>query len=196
MHTVNESFRMDLEGFYAGYPDVLAAIYREHIDDIEKSVSRYFRGIDAENVVHDVFLSLLERPDLRRQFTGGNFRAWLNTMAIHRATDYARQKKRWQPIDHPTSFDGYLEPICPEDDLIHKDQIRSIKHALDVFSKDILPKLGSKVTEMFNLRFGQGVSQAEAARQLGISRTSAIEREQRFMKPLSQFLKEHLHERP
>ena len=102
---------MDLEGFYAGDRAVLTAVYRRHVARVERAVSRYCRGADAECVIHDVFLKVIERSEVRRQFTGGDLGAWLATIAARSAVDFLRRRRRWTLLDDPRSIEGQLEPV-------------------------------------------------------------------------------------
>jgi RNA polymerase sigma factor (sigma-70 family) len=181
---------MDLEGFYAGDRAVLTAVYRRHVARVERAVSRYCRGADAECVIHDLFLQIIERPEVRRQFTGGDLGAWLATIAARRAVDFLRRRRRWTLLDDPRSLEGDLEPVDDEQRLLHRDQVRHLEQALERFARQELPGLGERLAQIFELRFRQRVSQKEGARVLGIPRTTFIDREQRLMKQLGRFLRE------
>lgn len=182
---------MDLNEFYAGNPAALTAVYRNHIDKVERAVSSYCRGVEAECVIHDVFLSLIEKPEMRQQFTGGDMGAWLTTIAKRRAIDALRRNKKWQLLDDPRSLEGHLPPINDEESLLHQDQIQHLQAALNLFAAKELPKLGEKLSQIYELRFKEGQSQKESARRLNIPRATCIDREQRLMKRIGQFLKQH-----
>jgi RNA polymerase sigma factor (sigma-70 family) len=184
----------DLEGFHAGDRHVLEQIYRRHVGRVERAVSRYCRGVDAECVVHEVFLSLIERAEVRRQFTGGDLGGWLATIGARRAVDYLRKSKRMTAIDDPRSLEGKLEPIDEEAQLLQEDQARHLRAALDRFQAEHLEGLGPKLAQVFSLRFCEQLSQSEAARRLGIPRTTLIEREGRLLKRLGRFLQRELGE--
>lgn len=183
---------MDLEGFYAGDRAVLTAVYRRHVARVERAVSRYCRGADAECVIHEVFLKVIERAEVRRQFAGGDLGAWLATIAARSAVDFLRRRRRWTLLDDPRSIEGQLEPVDEEEGLLHRDQVRHLEQALERFARQKLPALGEPLAQIFEIRFRQRVSQKQGARLLGIPRTTFIDREQRLMKHLARFLREAL----
>lgn len=179
----------NLRGFHAGEREVLREVYGAHVGRVERSVSRYCRGADAECVVHEVFLSLLERREVRERFTGGDLGAWLATMAGRRALDFLRRRRRWTLLDDPRSLEGRLEPVAEEEALLHEDQVRRLNEAMEQFSTEVLPRCGEGLARVFDARFRCWLDQTEAARKLGIPRTTLIHREQRLLRRLGPFLK-------
>ena len=179
---------IELEAFHAGDRAVLTAVYRRHVGAVERTISRYCRGAEAECVTHDVFLSLIERAEVRRSFTGGNMGAWLCTIAARKAIDHLRRRRRWLLMDGPRSLEGKLEPIDEEQSLLHRDQLDHVKQSLEAFSGQVLPKLNRKLAEVFRLRFTEGLSQTEAAQRLGVPRSTLGDREQRLLAHLTRFV--------
>jgi RNA polymerase sigma-70 factor, ECF subfamily len=47
-------------------------------------------AVDAETVIHEVFLRLLADETVRRRFLGGNLRRWLTQVVRNAAIDYYR----------------------------------------------------------------------------------------------------------
>lgn len=180
---------IDLERFYAGEQETLAAIYRAHAAAVERAVSCYCRGALAECVVHEVFVRLVERESVRRQFQGGDLGAWLSTIARHRAIDALRRERRFTLLDDPRSLEGKLPPVEEEASLLDRDQARRLEQALARFELEVLPGLREPLAEVYRLRFRERRSQAEAARQAGIPRVTFLEREQKLMQALSRFLR-------
>ena len=88
-----------LDRFHAGERAVLGECYRDHFRVVESAVGQVLRGADKETVIHDVFLQLLAREELRRGFTGGSFTAWLATTARHQAIDYRRRYRSERGLD-------------------------------------------------------------------------------------------------
>ena len=179
----------DLQGFHAGEREVLREVYGAHVGRVERSVSRYCRGADAECVVHEVFLALMERQEIREQFTGGDMGAWLATMAGRRALDFLRRRRRWTLLDDPRSLEGKLEPVGEEETLLHLDQVRRLNEAMEQFTREVLPRCGEDLARVFEVRFRSWLGQTEAARELNIPRTTLIHREQRLLRRLGPFLK-------
>jgi RNA polymerase sigma-70 factor (ECF subfamily) len=195
MKETADSKVIDLEAFHAGDRRVLAEVYHRHLGRVSRSVSRYCRGADAECVIHDLFLALLERRDMRESFRGGDLGAWLATLAGRRALDHLRRRTRLTLLDDPRSLEGKLEPVEEEQGLLHRDQVRRLERALDRFAEEVLPKLTPKLVEVFRARYREPYrSQIEAAAELGIPRTTLIDRETRLMRYLGRFLRRHLRE--
>ena len=182
---------IDLVGFYAGDRELLTHVYRSYVAMVERAVTRYCRGVDAEGIVHEVFLSLVEKPEVRKQFTGGNMGAWLATMASRRALDYLRRNRRWMLLNDPRSLEGLLEPIQEEESLLAKDQTQRLQEALALFSTTVLPELKEELVQVYELRFQERLSQVEAAERLRLPRSTFIDRETRLMKKLGRFLKHY-----
>ena len=180
---------IDLAAFHAGQRATLAAVYRRHVAAVERAASRYCRGVEAEGVTHDVFALIVERADVRQQFTGGNMQAWLCTIAARRAIDLLRRQRRWTLLDDPRSLEGKLEPVDEEQGLLHRDQLRWLEQGLRAFATEALPSLGPRLGQVFELRFVERVSQVEAARRLGLARSTLMEREQKLVGKLGRFLR-------
>lgn len=107
-------------------------------------------GDDAEDVVQDTFLKLLEH--LRSAGDRTNLRAWMFTVAANGCRDRIRRRRRWLPwlpeLDHRTS-----EPESETRD------VRAARSALrDLAPRDRL---------LLSLR-AQGLSYADIARAAGI----------------------------
>ncbi|NMO16354.1 RNA polymerase sigma factor [Pyxidicoccus fallax] len=166
--------------FHAGDARVLNACYREHFDTVYRSASRVLSGVDAETVVHDVFLRLLSNEAMRRSFQGGSLAAWLNTLARNLAVDTLRRRQREQNAlahlaDEPR-FDE--EPAPPEPSL-------DASHLLERFRREHLP---AKWAPVFEARFVRQLSQREAAAALGLHRTTLAYQELRIRSLLKKFL--------
>jgi RNA polymerase sigma factor (sigma-70 family) len=190
-----ERQEIDLEGFYSGERRVLAEVYRRYVAGVERAVSCYCRGAEAECVVHEVFLRIIESEGVRRQFQGDDLSAWLRTAARRRAIDHLRRARRWSLLDEPRSLEGALPPIDEEGPLIHRDQVRHLTVALERFAAEVLPTLDPRLAQVYRMRLQERVPQSEAARALDLPRATFIEREQRLMARLGRFLREHLGER-
>jgi RNA polymerase sigma factor (sigma-70 family) len=186
---------LDLEAFHAGDRRVLTEVYHRYLGRVSRSVSRYCRGADAECVIHDLFLALVERREVRESFKGGDLGAWLATLAGRRALDHLRRRRRFTLLDDPRSLEGKLEPVEEEQGLLHRDQMRRLERALDRFAEEVLPKLTPKLAEVFRARYREPYrSRMDAAAVLGIPRTTLIDRETRLMRYLGRFLRRHLRE--
>jgi RNA polymerase sigma-70 factor (ECF subfamily) len=171
-----------LERFHGGARDVLEACYRDYFRVVDQAVGQVLRGADRESVVHEVFLQLLSRPELRRGFSGGGFAAWLTTIARHQAIDF------WRRYRHERSLDpNAAELASPESQERQQRAERAVEAHLLVerFRRERLP---AKWAPVFEARFVSGLGQRAAAARLGISRTTLAYQELQVRRLLKKFL--------
>lgn len=170
-----------LERFHAGERAVLEGCYRAHFTTVMMATGAILSGADQENVVHDVFVQLLANPTSRASFHGGSLSAWLRTIGRNRAIDYRRRHQRETRVEPNTAAD--LSDRMASEVPQHHIQVDA-QRLLARFGKDGVPQKWSGV---FKLRFISGLSQREAAKQLGISRTTLAYREARLRHRLKAF---------
>jgi RNA polymerase sigma-70 factor (ECF subfamily) len=166
--------------FHRGEREVLESCYREHFDAVAHAVQRVVSGPDHETVVHDVFLRVLTDAEFRARFAGGALRAWLCTVARNRAIDFRRRRDRELPAleDEYTEVDGRASAGAVEDET-------DARAVVDRFRRDVLPP---KWAGVFELRFLEQLDQREAARRLGIGRTTLVYQEMRVRSLLRDFV--------
>jgi RNA polymerase sigma-70 factor (ECF subfamily) len=169
-----------LAAFHAGHRDVLEACYREHFQTVAHAVGQVVAGADCETVVHDVFLQLLANSELRGTFCGGALGTWLAVIARNRAVDFWRRYRREGPLEEAPA-----DLAAPESgERIHEDVEARVLVAQ--FRREALPPQWASV---FETRFLQGLDQREAARRIGISRTTLVYREMQVRRILHRFLR-------
>jgi RNA polymerase sigma-70 factor (ECF subfamily) len=166
-----------LDDFYAGRRHVLDRCYREHFETVSKAVGRVLRGADQETVIHEVFLRLLSDESLRRNFAGGSLRSWLATVARHHAIDYRRRR-------------DFEQSVAEAGDLVDAtDRFGEAAEARLIvtrFRDEVLPP---KWAGVFDARFLAQLDQREAAKRLGISRTTLAYQEHRVRALLMRYLR-------
>jgi RNA polymerase sigma-70 factor, ECF subfamily len=167
-----------LDQFHAGDRDVLEGIYHQHFHRIDTAVGTVLSGADRETVVHDVFLRVLRDEPFRRAFRGGDVGAWLAAVARNQAIDYARRRNR----EAPAGID--LGTTVADTDLLGRTEARML---IERFLRDILPPTWLNV---FQARFVDHLSQAQAAASLGKRRTTLAYQELRIRRLLRKFLLE------
>jgi len=167
-----------LERFHAGDRDVLEACYREHFRTVGQAIGQVLRGADRETVVHDVFVDLLANANLRRGFVGGAFATWIGVVARNRAVDYWRRYRREGALDEAAAEGA---PSAPAERMEEDVGARLL---MAQFRSEVLPE---KWHTVFEHRFLLGLDQREAARRLGISRTTLAYREAQVRRLLGRF---------
>lgn len=169
-----------LARFHAGEARVLNACYREHFDTVYRAASRVLSGVDAETVVHDVFLRLVSDADVRRSFQGGSLAAWLHTLARNLAVDTVRRRQREQTaLAHLAEEPRWDEEPSPPEPSLDASLL------LERFRREHLP---AKWAPVFEARFVRQLSQREAAAALGMRRTTLAYQELRLRSLLKKFL--------
>jgi RNA polymerase sigma-70 factor, ECF subfamily len=166
--------------FHAGNRALMGRLYQESYDGVDAAVGRVLRGADRETVVHDLYLRLLDRPELRRNFTGGSVHAWLATLAHNLAVDYWRRYRR------ETSLDEDASPPLVDTQSRRMEERAALCVFIERFRREALPE---KWGPVFQARFVEQWDQREAARRLGMHRTTLAYRELRIRKLLRAYLR-------
>ena len=168
-----------LKRFHEGDRDFLGLLYRETYEAVDRAVGRVLRGADRETVVHDVYLRLLTKPELRRSFSGGSIRSWLMTVAYNLAVDFWRHHRRETSLEDPEA--------CLIDPMSRRMEERAeLNLFVERFRREGLPE---QLWPLFEARFVERLHQREAARRLGMRRTTLAYRELRVRKLLRAFLR-------
>lgn len=168
-----------LSRFHAGDRDVVATIYEEHYEVVERAVGRVLsETADRESVVQEVFYRLLSSEPMRRGFQGGSLAGWLTTVARNQAIDFARRYHRELRLAQHYEPPGHAQGSRPGE----REEATLL---LERFVREVLP---AEWAPLFRARFLDGLSQREAAAALGIRRTTLAYREFRIDRMLKQFL--------
>jgi RNA polymerase sigma-70 factor, ECF subfamily len=168
-----------LANFHAGTRPALEEFYREYYLTVDRSVGQVLGGADRETVVHEVFLRILDRDDVRRQFRGGSAAAWIGTVARNHAIDYRRRREREIP-------DGAAGNSADPNGT-RADNTAEARLLIERFSREVLPP---KWRSVFETCFVRQMTQRDAARELGISRTTLLYQQHRVRALLRRFLLE------
>lgn len=162
----------------------MEAMYREHFGTVRAAVFGVVRGADGETVIHEVFLRLISHEELRRAYRAeaGTFSSWLYTLARNHAVDYARRRARETPTGLSPADDSPGDQRTPST-LPQQIEARALVRR---FREQVLP---AKWVSVFDARFVSELDQREAARSLGIPRTTLVYREHRIRCLLRAFLR-------
>lgn len=166
-----------LAAFHAGDRTTLEDCYREHAPRVVTAARRLVGPVDAETITHEVFYRLLSSPKMRESFHGGNLGAWLSQVAVRSAIDDLRRRRREAP-----SPDDEGSPAPPAQEL---DDEVDAKRLVERFRSERLP---AEWAAVFEARFLRQLPQRDAARELGIPRTTLVYQEERIRALLQRFL--------
>jgi RNA polymerase sigma-70 factor (ECF subfamily) len=168
-----------LDAFHRGDRQALHECYVDHVDTAEQAIGRILEGADKETVIHELFYRLISDADLRAKFRGGSLRAWIGVVARNLAIDYARRRRRERPSE--------LAPHAARDSHPQTTIEASIE-ARQVVARFRETHLPAKYRRVFDARFVQQLDQSEAARVLGMHRTTLLYQESRIRRLLKSFL--------
>jgi RNA polymerase sigma-70 factor (ECF subfamily) len=168
-----------LADFHAGTREAFTAFYRDHFSTVDRAVGRILSGADKETVVHEIFLRVMTKAELRLAFRGGSMTAWLAAVARNHAIDYTRHHR----LEQPSGAELNAE-IAVQDGAAMERRVDA-RILVDRFRREYLP---AKWEPVFELRFLRHIGQEQAARQLGIGRTTLAYREHRIKALLRRFL--------
>lgn len=165
-----------LEAFWRGQPAALEACYRRYFATVKRAVGAVLAGADRETVVHEVFAKLIGSEELRRSFAGGAFDAWIATVARNMALNHSRRLGREVALDLESTDAGAPWQEAADARLL-----------VEQFRRD---HLRPEWQGVFEMRFLRQLTQHEASRALGVSRTTLAYRELRIRHALRHFLLE------
>jgi RNA polymerase sigma-70 factor (ECF subfamily) len=172
-----------IDAFRRGDREILAQCYCAYYRVLEAAIGGVLGVADRETVIHEVFLRLLTERDVRESFTGLTGRslgAWLSTMARNRALDVRRRARREVRLSMP------VEVPHPNLDA-RAGENTMMRLLLERFQREHVPPAWALV---FETRFLGDMSQREAARQLGMRRTTLAYQELQLRRRLRQFMLE------
>ncbi len=141
-------------GLKLGRPDALRRIYEKYLNYLLSVAMAFLNdGHAAEDIVHDVFVSLAKSPE-RFRLTG-NLKHYLATCVANRARDRLRSSKRVTARLH-TIDEPELENGPPENGLICDEQARQVYEAL--------ARIPCEQREVIALRLKAGMGLKQIAR--------------------------------
>ncbi|HBL28685.1 MAG TPA: hypothetical protein DD490_17760 [Acidobacteria bacterium] len=145
-------------------PEALEAIFREHHGSVFRAAYRITgNAADAEDVLQTVFMRLLrreEQPDL-----SSSAGSYLHRAAVNAALDLLRRRKRARAVDLDDVGEQLVdETRQPERDRGNRELSRRLRAALT--------RLSPRQSEIFTLRYLEGMGNLEIARMMGSSQTS------------------------
>ncbi len=159
----------------------MESVYRTTFAAVRRAAGRILREpADCDSIVQQVFTDLVGSRRLRETYGGGDLAAWLSSIARHRALDFARRERRL------TDLESAGEPASAA------DQLSEFRHELTRFALTLEPSK-RKVLE---LRYVDGLTQMEAAAQLGMPRSTLEDWEKQIKRRLEAHLLGHENKRP
>jgi RNA polymerase sigma factor (sigma-70 family) len=160
---------------------VIEEIYRSTFETVRRAAGRVLREpADRDGVVQQVYTELVGSRRMRESYAGGDLGAWLGSIARHRAIDFARRERRLVNLS-PAQLNGEGGDVSG----------RGAAEALDDFRRDLQAfagRLDPQRRRVLELRFVAGLTQVEAAAQLGMPRSTLEDWERQIKKLLQAHL--------
>jgi RNA polymerase sigma factor (sigma-70 family) len=159
--------------FLRGDRDVLEQIYRESFEAVRRAAGRVLREpADRDGVVQQVFTEVVSSRTLRATFRGGDLSSWLSAIARHKAIDFARRERRLTDLS-----------VIPEPS-VTAGPLDDFRHELERFAS----RLPEDRRRVLQLRFVAGMTQVEAAAELGMPRSTLEDWERQIKRALEEYL--------
>lgn len=167
--TIMELTSLEIEKLVARAQRGQEEAFSELFDHFYPKISRYifFRvnAEDAEDLIAEVFLRVVDKLKKYKKTAKGNFSAWVFRIAHNLVIDFYRQKKELLQLTDPET--GELKFDIPDTDLDpHDSVVQDEKHQK---IREILQKLSDTHREVLQLKFLEGFSNAEIAEIIGKS---------------------------
>jgi RNA polymerase sigma-70 factor (ECF subfamily) len=169
-----------LSGFHSGDRAVLEQCYRDHYRTVAAAASRLLSSVDAETVTHEVFYRLLSDAEMRASFRGGSLAGWLVRVTTNSAIDHLRRARR----ERPSELEEHAGPASNRAAARLEEELEA-KWLVARFRRECLPP---EWVGVFETRFLRQLPQRQAAKELGMHRTTLVYQEQRIRDLLEKFL--------
>jgi RNA polymerase sigma-70 factor (ECF subfamily) len=135
----------------------LADLYDRHAQSAYSLAARLVGASAAEDIVHDAFVALVDKPELFDP-ARGSFRGWFLTVVHHRALNHLRRAR--------ASADERALTELPDADPEPPDAI--IQQLQDETVRDALGRLNADQRDVLVLAYYGGLSQTALATRLGL----------------------------
>ena len=143
--------------FLAGEEDALTALLKTYREGLVLYVNGIVKNIfDAEDIVQEVFITLFVRRPAYK--AAGTFKAWLYTVARHKAIDFLRRKNRGREVSLEETS---AEETLVEDAYAAADRTRALLRVLE----DLRPEQ----KEILFLTYFEELPNKQAAKVMGKS---------------------------
>ncbi|GEM_PF-186334 len=131
-------------------PQAFAALYRQYLPAVYRYLYRRVgSAAEAEDLTAQTFTEAFDAVGRNLFRPGGNFPAFLFTIARRRAADFHRQRPEAALTEHPDAEPGLLASLEAREDIQRL--------------KTLLTQLDEEKQELLRLRFSAGLSFAEIA---------------------------------
>jgi RNA polymerase sigma factor (sigma-70 family) len=180
--------------FRAGEGAALAAVYQDHVPEVERLVRRGYQVPragggrvwvepgDRPDVVQEVFVKALSPAGRRGYDLARDYRPYLLSIARNTMIDWLRSRRVAPGLRARLAAEPRHEPGFPDDPPPWQHP-RNLATATRY-----LAALPLELREVYRLRYAEGMTQERAARTLGVGRQTVRTLEQRLQRGLARTL--------
>ena len=126
------------------------------------------QGADAEDVTQEVLLKLSSKMQDFRYDRSGSFRAWLKTLTHHAWQDFVTSRRRAGEADGGSAIRDVLQTVEAREDLLARLGEEFDRELLDAATARVRQRVQPHTWDAFRLTALEGLSGAEAGKQLGM----------------------------
>lgn len=166
-----------VRAFRIGDQAALAIVYREHVSDVRRLVTRWRHGalaadVEVEDLVQDIFVRIFSTPS-REAYDGiRGLGPYLRKIARHFLIDRVRRRAR-RAVE--VTSEG-IENVEDARAKLHDTRTEALCFALE----DQLASLPGELIRVYRYRYVLSQSQAATCRELGLTRQQLRTREKRL----------------
>lgn len=152
IQAVAEGSQKGLEDLYGAFSSLVYATAFRVLNDVH----------DAEEITQEVFANVWSKAKLFDQ-SRGRPQVWLSTMARNRAIDRLRSKRRRAQLRDDLEANVVTEPSEEHDDVFAQVRLHEESRVL----RDAILQLKPEQREVIEMTYFRGLSQSQAAAELG-----------------------------
>jgi RNA polymerase sigma-70 factor, ECF subfamily len=140
-------------------PDAFRELYRHYFPRIYAYVAyRVGRAGEAEDLVADIFVKVVESLDTFEYRGAGSFAAWIFRIAHNHVSQFYRQRDDLLSIDDVSDITS--DELSPDQTIIRKEQF--------IYLRTLLQTLSPRRQEIIHLKFFAELRNQEIAAVLGL----------------------------
>jgi RNA polymerase sigma factor (sigma-70 family) len=141
---------------------------------------------DVEDLIQDILTLLVTKlPEFRHTGQPGAFRAWLRQIVAYRLKNFWRQQQRSARADFPNDLEQFADALeDPAHELSRRWEEEHDRHIVTKLLTEIRSEFSAMTWEMFDRSVLQGLSPAQVAAELNVTRNAVFIARSRILRRL------------
>lgn len=161
-------------------PDAVGKLYEAYCDELCRYAFRFFPS-EAEEIVHDVFLKLVEKPELLND-------VFPYKPYLYRAVHNACVNK----IEHEKVKEKHANHVAFELKMIELEDEVAVDYSIDAKVEKAIDELPEKSKEIMAMKYYKGMKTGEIAEKMDVSKKTVDTHVFRSIKKLRDLLRDYL----